>query len=223
MKKSEYIQNYYFNLCQRLNEHIILLEKKIKAKKEELKKKKKMDPVGEEDADIDNDGKPNTKVDQYLANRRKAIKSSMNEKKKNLKEGTIVGNDMMHYGGFPRILKENNGGVVNAFNDADDRPGEPKIATLTDAEELAAMEKQLKDMIAANKDIEGDYDEPGERRGLGRRATEQLYGPANALRAKIEAHPEFIRRQNAMFPNQFPPPFIRTPEDEDRKMGRRIG
>lgn len=225
MKKSEYIQNYYFNLCQRLNEHIILLEKKIKAKKEELKKKKKMDPVGEEDADIDNDGKPNTKVDQYLANRREAIKSSMNRKKKNLKEGTIVGNDMMHYGGFPRILKENNGGVVNAFNDADDRPGKPRVATLSDDQEetLAAMERRYAEMIAANKSIEGDYDEPGERRGLGQLAREQLYGPANALRAKIEAHPEFIARREAAMPNQFPPPFIRTPETEERKMGRRIG
>ena len=40
-----------------------------------------LDPVGKEDSDIDNDGKKNTKTDQYLLNRRKvrakAIKGKM--------------------------------------------------------------------------------------------------------------------------------------------------
>ena len=36
----------------------------------------KMDPVGQEDADINNDGKTD-KTDKYLANRRKAIAKSM--------------------------------------------------------------------------------------------------------------------------------------------------
>ena len=44
-------------------------------------KKKKMaealDPVGEEDDDIDNDGKKNTKSDEYLKNRRKAVGKAM--------------------------------------------------------------------------------------------------------------------------------------------------
>jgi hypothetical protein len=31
----------------------------------------KLDPVGKEDADINNDGMPNTKSDKYLLNRRK--------------------------------------------------------------------------------------------------------------------------------------------------------
>jgi len=48
------------------------------------KKKKKMseelDPVGEEDEDIDNDGKKNTKTDKYLKNRRKAIGKAMRAK-----------------------------------------------------------------------------------------------------------------------------------------------
>ena len=34
---------------------------------------KQLDPVGQEDADVDNDGKKNTKTDKYLKNRRKAI------------------------------------------------------------------------------------------------------------------------------------------------------
>ena len=40
-----------------------------------------LDPVGQEDADIDNDGKKNTKSDKYLKNRRKAIAKAMDEGK----------------------------------------------------------------------------------------------------------------------------------------------
>lgn len=40
------------------------------------KKKGKMDPVGKADADINNDGKVD-KSDDYLHNRRKAIKKAM--------------------------------------------------------------------------------------------------------------------------------------------------
>ena len=52
----------------------------------EYKKKKyvdeaSLDPVGQEDDDIDNDGKKNTKSDKYLKNRRKAIAKAMDEGK----------------------------------------------------------------------------------------------------------------------------------------------
>ena len=36
-----------------------------------------LDPVGKEDADIDNDGKSNTKKDKYLMNRRNVIKQEL--------------------------------------------------------------------------------------------------------------------------------------------------
>lgn len=39
----------------------------------------KLDPVGQEDEDIDNDGKKNTKTDKYLLNRRKKIAANINE------------------------------------------------------------------------------------------------------------------------------------------------
>lgn len=41
--------------------------------------KEALDPVGKEDADVDNDGKKNTKSDQYLKNRRKAIAAKIKE------------------------------------------------------------------------------------------------------------------------------------------------
>jgi hypothetical protein len=39
----------------------------------------KLDPVGQEDADPDNDGKKNTPSDRYILNRRKAIAKNINE------------------------------------------------------------------------------------------------------------------------------------------------
>ena len=45
-----------------------------------IEEKKKMDPVGDADADIDNDGDVD-KSDKYLHNRRKAIKKAMGGKK----------------------------------------------------------------------------------------------------------------------------------------------
>jgi len=39
-----------------------------------------MDPVGQEDDDIDNDGKKNTKSDKYLKNRRNAISKNIGKK-----------------------------------------------------------------------------------------------------------------------------------------------
>lgn len=44
-----------------------------------------LDPVGQEDDDIDNDGKSNTKTDKYLHNRRKVVSKVISKKK--VKEG----------------------------------------------------------------------------------------------------------------------------------------
>ena len=44
-----------------------------------------LDPVGKEDADIDNDGKPNTKKDKYLMNRRNVIKQEIAKEAKEVK------------------------------------------------------------------------------------------------------------------------------------------
>jgi len=57
---------------------------KTKAKREAMKKEA-LDPVGQEDADIDNDGDTD-KTDKYLHNRRKAIGKAI-VKKKSVKEG----------------------------------------------------------------------------------------------------------------------------------------
>lgn len=46
-----------------------------------LSEAKKLDPVGKEDADINNDGKVDT-TDNYLHKRRKAISKNIKKKKK---------------------------------------------------------------------------------------------------------------------------------------------
>ena len=48
--------------------------------KQAKKKKKKLDPIGEEDEDINNDGKKD-KSDKYLKKRREAIRKAIKEKK----------------------------------------------------------------------------------------------------------------------------------------------
>ena len=50
----------------------------------EKKKEKTLDPVGQEDGDIDNDGDED-ESDSYLANRRKAIGKAMGKKDKQKK------------------------------------------------------------------------------------------------------------------------------------------
>jgi hypothetical protein len=67
---------------------------KKRMKKEEVELEEKMDPVGKEDADIDNDGDVDSS-DKYLHARRKAISKAMKKRKMNeqdTKMGTITVN-----------------------------------------------------------------------------------------------------------------------------------
>lgn len=80
----DYLTNYYKNLSEQLEAQVKFLEEKVKAKK--------LDKVGKEDKDINNDGKEDS-TDDYLANRRKAIAKTMKMKKKKkiVKEETSTG------------------------------------------------------------------------------------------------------------------------------------
>lgn len=73
----------------------------------ELTEAKKLDPVGKEDADIDNDGDTD-KSDEYLHNRRKAIKKAMKEDadqvdEQRFEKGEDVGRPGLN---FKKIAKE---------------------------------------------------------------------------------------------------------------------
>ena len=111
----KHIEQYYRNLCEQLQQQLLVLEAKIANKKK--KKGKKLDPVGKEDSDIDNDGEENTKTDKYLLNRRKARGKAI---KGEIKEGRQIQSTDFIYGGFPRILNEE----INDI-EAYDRGAEP--------------------------------------------------------------------------------------------------
>jgi hypothetical protein len=78
-----HITRHYQNLAEQLEKELQFLEEKLKAKLKS-RKARKLDPVGKEDGDINNDGLTN-KTDGYLANRRKAVSMAM-KKKKNKKK-----------------------------------------------------------------------------------------------------------------------------------------
>lgn len=83
----DYLTNYYKNLCEQLEARLALLEAAAKKAK---KGKKKLDPVGKEDKDIDNDGDSDS-TDDYLLNRRKAVGDAIKKKKSVVKEETSSG------------------------------------------------------------------------------------------------------------------------------------
>jgi hypothetical protein len=167
---------YYKNLCEELSKKIKLLEAMVSKKK-----KSKLDPVNKEDDDIDNDGKENTSRDKYLKNRREKIKQSMASKKV-IKEGTVVTDGNIFYGGFPKKLNEQ--GLVNQYNDADDAPGEPSIAALTDE-----LEKMKSTLDQASYEL----DEPQSAfrfTGKGRAMVTKIAD----LEKRIRSHPDYKKK-----------------------------
>ena len=70
-----------------MTEHGDVVGSERKRGKQTAKAKRGLDPVGKEDADIDNDGKPNDKNDRYIRNRRNVIKNSIrNRAEQKIKE-----------------------------------------------------------------------------------------------------------------------------------------
>lgn len=58
------------------------LDRRLSKKEVEEASKKKLDPVGHEDKDVDNDGKENTKSDKYIMNKRVKIGQAIAQHKK---------------------------------------------------------------------------------------------------------------------------------------------
>ena len=63
-----------------------------------------LDPVGQEDDDIDNDGKKNTKTDRYLKNRRNVRKKAIKEI--DIDEAQLVNNITDYKGGIEYVLRD---------------------------------------------------------------------------------------------------------------------
>ena len=103
--------------------------------------KKKMDPVGKADADIDNDGDVD-KSDEYLHNRRKAIKKYMkNEDRKECPkcdgEGCKHCDDKGYHEVEEAIAIDPDDGEVSKAKDKDKKKKKPEEDEVTDVEEKA--------------------------------------------------------------------------------------
>jgi len=159
------LENSYRNLSEELSSQINLLEKKFdiskfkKSKKGDKKDDKKSGKKADKKAnkDYDGDGEVESSKDEYFGSKDKAIKKKMGEKKKIIKEGREIHGGIMNYGGFPRILTEMQDSdidpnmlqdidpeevrvsAVDAFNDADDEPGDEQVATQPDLSKVSLM------------------------------------------------------------------------------------
>ena len=112
-------------------------------------------------------------------------------KAKLLNEGRQVGSKFFNYGGFPRVSKLNENGVVAQYNDADDKPGDEKIATQPD--ELTALETGLEKMRSDFDDREHQLSDPEYKwssSSSGRKAMGEILG----MEEKIRQHPKFKER-----------------------------
>jgi len=152
---------------QELNK--ILLEKKLaKEKKGEKKADKDYDGDGEVETGSEEFlGSRDKAIKANMAkknNKSKKPAKKVEKKKKHLKEGTEVQAGNFVYGGFPKILNEveirlakGNANpdeeselaerpdehATDGFNDANDGPGKPSVATMTDTEEVLWSDPSL--------------------------------------------------------------------------------
>jgi hypothetical protein len=105
----------------------------------EVNEKKKLDPVGQADADIDNDGDVD-KSDKYLHNRRKAIKKAMDESKVECPECNGEGCD--HCDGKGYHMKEAYESVAKEMKKMHDEGyGKKAIMAKYKHMEMATLEK----------------------------------------------------------------------------------
>jgi hypothetical protein len=123
VSKAEVGKTYY--PAQKMKKTSVALEKEKKATNEAL------DPVGQEDADIDNDGKKNTKSDKYLLNRRKV-------------RGAAIATRKEGFSNWRQDLSEVISDVVN------DRENDTEI-----------KEKKIKNKIEINPDFKEAVEEIG--------------------------------------------------------------
>ncbi len=126
------------------------------AKKEEVEyveEKKKLDPVGKEDGDVDNDGDKDSS-DSYLMKRRAAVSAAIKAKKGTKKEGFSDWRSEL-------IEKDVKGVIVN-----------PDIDDATDPMSVFDKNKKLKGANKAVKEECGsDKDDDGSEKALAKKAT----------------------------------------------------
>ena len=127
--------------------------KTAKEEVEYVEEKKKLDPVGKEDGDVDNDGDKDSS-DSYLMKRRAAVSASIKSKKGTKKEGFSDWRSEL-------IEKDVKGVIVN-----------PDIDDATDPMSVFDKNKKLKGANKAVKEECGsDKDDDGSEKALAKKAT----------------------------------------------------
>ena len=128
-------------------------EKTAKEEVEYVEEKKKLDPVGKEDGDVDNDGDKDSS-DSYLLKRRAAVSAAIKSKKGTKKEGYSDWRTEL-------VEKDVKGVEVN-----------PKIDDATDPMSVFDKNKKLKGADKAVKEECGaDKDDDGSEKALAKKAT----------------------------------------------------
>ena len=118
-----------------------------------------LDPVGKEDADIDNDGKSNTKKDKYLMNRRNVIKQELATQKEALdpvgKEDADIDNDGKKNTKTDKYLSNRRKVRSSAIQKEDFSDWRNDLREITDTEdnEEKITEKPIKNKIKINPSI----------------------------------------------------------------------
>jgi len=124
------------------NQSTAMIDKEISKEMKKLNIKEKLDPVGKEDGDIDNDGDKDSS-DKYLAKRRKTISKAI-DKKEDLEEADIkIVLDNVPDKDFDKFVK------TNKLKTRYDFPGASKVAGVNSDEievsgDKRAIEKLLK-------------------------------------------------------------------------------
>ena len=99
----KHLEQYYRNLSEQLERQIAILEAKLKDKKKDNKgKKEKL-----ADKDYDKDGELETSKEEHKGAVDNAIKKAIAKKKGVLKEGREFSTGNIVYGGFPKVMNEN--------------------------------------------------------------------------------------------------------------------
>lgn len=173
------------------------IAKEIDEEELDEKKKPKLDPVGQEDDDINNDGKVN-KTDKYLANRRKKIKKSMGDvigkAKPDKKEKFLKG-----LGKELDKLEENEGKLnkavsryillkENRYRRLKENPKKNSYKVSLITQEITKMLREVDFLMSVNHKLKTEMEVPNET--LWKRTSERMA----EIKARLKSISEKLRR-----------------------------
>jgi hypothetical protein len=177
---------YYKTLYEQLQAQLNLIEKRFDISKFNKSKKNGKNGKNEKKStkDYDGDGKVESSKDEYFGSKDKAIKKAIVDKKKKttLKEGTVISDGQISYGGFPRILNEakspSSADMLQDFLDNDEGGS---AGGSIDPKTHAEISGHLSQLIK-----KGSLDQADSSHAEGLKASYKLLGGKGAFAAHIE-------------------------------------